>query len=86
MYSFLSSALDESSPQFNASVAFTPGESTASTQLNWRLGWRQRWAVRFGEEIDLMHVPRIETLFLGSPSRSLVSIPTELPRLHHNVF
>lgn len=35
----------------------------------------------FGEEKNLLPLPGIELRILGSPTRSLVIIPTELPRL-----
>lgn len=50
--------------------------------VNKRLGGPQNLSRSFSEEKNLFPLPGNELRLIGSPTRSLVIIPTELPRLH----
>jgi len=58
---------------------FTPAEKVP-LHTEYEVG-PHSWSKRFGEKENPLLLPVIEPCFLCHPVRSLVSIPSELPRL-----
>jgi hypothetical protein len=83
LYSLLVSAPDEVSGQLYAPAALTL-ETEPRYPLNSRLGGPQRRSGHYGEEENLLPTTGIEPRFLGRPARRLVTMSTELSRLHVN--
>lgn len=67
------------SGQFQDPVALSPGKASPSLieQEDWLA---PQWLCTFVEEENLLPVLAIETRFLGSHYRSLVTIPSKLSR------
>jgi hypothetical protein len=51
-----------------------------------RLGGLQSRSGRFGEEKNCFPLPGIESLYLGSPARSSVAVPSELSQLRLDLY
>jgi hypothetical protein len=77
IHSLLTSIFDGGTWSAHSIAVFLYGKSLLYP-LNRTLSGLQSFSVLFGAEEKFLPLPRIETIFLGLPAHSLVTIPTAL--------